>query len=171
MAQQLLTDAGHPDGFTAPLHTLEFNEVADLAQLIQASAAQIGVTLEVEVFDSGTYYADYWLAASGSIGIVNYGHRGVPQVYLAAPLLSDGTWNASHYANADYDALFGQFNAELDGDAQRDLAGQIQTLLNEEVPYSVPYFLDFISVTSANFEGLVTTGMGHYDIVNASMSG
>jgi peptide/nickel transport system substrate-binding protein len=92
-------------------------------------------------------------------------------VYLAAPLLSDGTWNASHYANADYDTLFGQFNAELDGDAQRDLAGQIQTLLNEEVPYSVPYFLDFISVTSANFEGLVTTGMGHYDIVNASMSG
>ncbi|HJS71694.1 MAG TPA: ABC transporter substrate-binding protein [Acidimicrobiia bacterium] len=171
MAQQLLVDAGYPDGFTAPLDTLQFNEVEDLAQLIQASAAQIGVTLEVGVYDSGTYYGDYWLAAAGSMGIVNYGHRGVPQVYLAAPLLSDGTWNASHYANPDYDALFGQFNAELDGDAQRELAGQIQTLLNEEVPYAVPYFLDFISVTSANFEGLVTTGMGHYDIVNAGFSG
>ena len=171
MAQQLLADAGYPEGFTAPLDTLSFNEVEDLAQLIQASAAQIGVTLEVGVYDSGTYYSDYWLAAAGSMGIVNYGHRGVPQVYLAAPLLSTGTWNASHYANSDYDALFAQFNAELDGDAQRDLAGQIQTLLNEEIPYAVPYFLDFISVTAANFEGLVTTGMGHFDIVNGGFTG
>jgi len=171
MAQQLLADAGFADGFTAPLDTLTFNEVEDLAQLIQASAAQIGVTLEVGVYDAGTYYSDYWLAAQGSMGIVNYGHRGVPQVYLAAPLLSDGTWNASHYANSDYDALFQQFNAELDLDAQRDLAGQIEVLLNDEVPYSVPYFLDFISVTGADFSGLVTTGMGHYDITSAAFSG
>lgn len=170
-ARQLLTDAGFPDGFSAPLDAVSFNEVEGLAQLIQQSAAQIGVNLEVGVYDTGTYYADYWLAAQGSMGIVNYGHRGVPHVYLAAPLLSDGTWNASHYNNPDYDALFGQFNAELDLDVQRDLAGQIQTLLNVEIPYLVPYFLDFISVTSADFEGLVTTGMGHFDIVNARFSG
>jgi len=170
-ARQLLTDAGFPDGFTAPLDAVAFNEVEGLAQLIQQSAAQIGVNLEVGVYDTGTYYADYWLAAQGSMGIVNYGHRGVPHVYLAAPLISEGTWNASHYANPDYDALFAQFNAELDLDAQRDLAGQIQTLLNEDVPYAVPYFLDFISVTSADFEGLVTTGMGHFDILNARFSG
>lgn len=167
MAAQLLSDAGYPDGFTAPLDAVQFNEVEDLAQLIQASAAQIGVTLEVGVYDTGTYYGDYWLAAQGSMGIVNYGHRGVPHVYLAAPLLSTGTWNASHYNNPDYDALFAQFNAELDVDAQKTLAGQIETLLNDDVPFAVPYFLDFISVTGANFEGLVTTGMGHYDIVNA----
>lgn len=170
-ARQLLSDAGFPDGFTAPLDAVSFNEVEGLAQLIQQSAAQIGVNLEVGVYDTGTYYADYWLAAQGSMGIVNYGHRGVPHVYLAAPLLSDGTWNASHYTNPDYDALFAQFNAELDLDTQRDLAGQIQTLLNEDVPYAVPYFLDFISVTSADFEGLVTTGMGHFDILNARFSG
>ncbi len=170
-AQQLLTDAGYPDGFSAPLDAVAFNEVESLAQLIQGSAAQIGVNLQVGVYDTGTYYADYWLAAQGSMGIVNYGHRGVPHVYLAAPLLSDGTWNASHYDNPDYDALFAQFNAELDLDAQRDLAGQIQTLLNEDIPYMVPYFLDFISATRADFEGLITTGMGHYDIVNARFGG
>jgi len=170
-ARQLLADAGLPDGFTAPLDAVAFNEVEGLAQLIQSSAAQIGVNLEVGVYDTGTYYADYWLAAQGSMGIVNYGHRGVPHVYLAAPLLSEGTWNASHYQNPDYDALFAQFNAELDLDAQRDLAGQIQTLLNEDIPYMVPYFLDFISVTSADFEGLVTTGMGHFDILNGRFGG
>jgi peptide/nickel transport system substrate-binding protein len=170
-AQSLLDAAGLGDGFTAPLDTLMFNEVEDLAQVIQASASQIGINLEVGVYDSGTYYSDYWLAAQGSMGIVNYGHRGVPNVYLAAPLLSDGTWNASHWVNPEYDALYAQFASAPDLDTQRQLAGQIETMLNDEVPFVVPYFLDFISVTRPDMSGLETTGMGHYSIVNAAFSG
>lgn len=171
MARQLLEGAGLGAGFTAPLHTLQFFEVEDLAQLIQGAAAQIGVTIEVGVFDAGTYYNDYWLAAEGSMGIVNYGHRGVPHVYLGAPLLSDGTWNASHWVNPQYDQLFSQFISAPDIDSQRDLAGQIQALLWDEVPFVVPYYVDHISVTKPNFEGLEVTGMGHFNVVNARFTG
>lgn len=171
MAQQLLNDAGYGDGIEAPLDVVSFNEVEDLAQLVARSASEIGVNLQVNAYDTGTYYADYWLQASSSMGIVNYGHRGVPNVYLGAPLLSDGTWNASHWVNEDYDDLFAQFVGELDETAAVDLAGQIQTLLHDEVPFMVPYFLDFISVTRADVEGLETTGMGHYSIVNAAFTG
>jgi peptide/nickel transport system substrate-binding protein len=173
-AQGLLDAAGFGDGFDAPLDTLEFNEVPALAQLIQASAAQLNnVNLSVGVYDSGTYYGDYWLAAQNSMGIVHYGHRGVPNVYLGAPLLSGerGTWNASHWENADYDALFDQFVSAPDLDTQRQIAGQIQVLLNDEVPFIVPYFLDFISVTKPGLTGLETTGMGHYSVVNAAFTG
>ena len=170
-AQQLLSDAGYPDGFEAPLDTLVFFEVEELAQLVAGSAAQIGVTLNVGVYDSGTYYNDYWLAANASMGIVNYGHRGVPNVYLGAPLLSDGTWNASHWVNEDYDALFNQFATAGDADTQTQIAGEIQTLLNEEVPFIVPYYVDHISVSSPNFSGLEVTGMGHYSVENGSFSG
>ena len=170
-AQQLLEAAGFADGFEAPLDTLVFFEVEDLATLIAGSAAQIGVNLTVGVYDSGTYYNDYWLAAANSMGIVNYGHRGVPNVYLGAPLLSDGTWNASHWVNEDYDALFDQFATAGDLDTQRQIAGEIQTLLNEEVPFIVPYYVDHISVSSPNFGGLEVTGMGHYSVVGGSFSG
>jgi peptide/nickel transport system substrate-binding protein len=170
-AQQLLSDAGYPDGFEAPLDTLVFFEVEDLAQLVAGSAAQIGVTLNVGVYDSGTYYNDYWLAASGSMGIVNYGHRGVPNVYLGAPLLSDGTWNASHWVNEGYDALFDQFATAGDLDSQTQIAGEIQTLLNEEVPFIVPYYVDHISVSRPDFSGLEVTGMGHYSVVDGSFGG
>lgn len=171
-AQQLLDAAGYADGLDAPLDALAFNEVERLAQLIQASAAQLNnVNLNVGIYDAGTYYSDYWLAAQGSMGIVNYGHRGVPNVYLGAPLLSDGTWNASHYVDADYDALFQQFVSAPDLDTQRQIGGQIQAKLNDEVPFIVPYFLDFISVTKPNVSGLVTTGMGHFSVVNAAFTG
>ena len=167
-AQQLL-DASGVGPFSAPLDTLVFAEVEDLAQLIQASAAQIGIDLQVGVYDSGTYYNDYWLAAAGSMGIVNYGHRGVPNVYLAAPLLSDGTWNASHWVNETYDDLYAQFASAPDLDIQRQLSGEIQTLLNEEVPFIVPYFVDHISITQPNFSGMTVTGMGHVDLINAAI--
>ena len=169
-AQQLLEAAGVGGGFSAPLDTLQFAEVEDLAQLIQASASQVGVELQVGVYDSGTYYNDYWLAAAGSMGIVNYGHRGVPNVYLAAPLLSDGTWNASHWVNEAYDELYGQFASAPDLDVQRQLAGEIQTLLNDEVPFIVPYFVDFISISQPNFSGLEVTGMGHVQLINATFA-
>lgn len=170
-AQQLLEAAGYSDGFEAPLDTLVFFEVEDLAQLVAGSAAQIGVTLNVGVYDSGTYYNDYWLAAEGSMGIVNYGHRGVPNVFLGAPLLSDGTWNASHWVNEDYDALFDQFATAGDLDTQTQIAGEIQTLLNEEVPFIVPYYVDHISVSRPDFSGLEVTGMGHYSVVEGSFNG
>ncbi|HEX6219975.1 MAG TPA: ABC transporter substrate-binding protein, partial [Acidimicrobiia bacterium] len=175
-AQQLLTDAGYPDGFEAPLDTLVFFEVEDLAQLIASSLAPIGIDLTVGVYDSGTYYGDYWLAADGSMGIVNYGHRGVPNVYLGAPLLSperlgEDSWNASHWSNEEYDALFDQFTSAPDLETQTEIAGEIQALLNDEVPFIVPYYVDHISVTRPGFSGLEVTGMGHYTVVDGSFDG
>jgi peptide/nickel transport system substrate-binding protein len=184
-AASLLDAAGYADGFTVPLDALEFNEVPELAQLIQSSAAQLpnNINLTVGIYDSGTYYGDFWLAAQGSMGIVNYGHRGVPNVYLGAPLLTPppdqpggaegglGTWNASHWARSEYDALFNQFVTSPDLETQRGVAGQIQTLLNDEVPFIVPYYLDFISILKSNFSGFETTGMGHYDVLNSGFTG
>ena len=172
-AQQLLAEAGYPDGFQAPLDTLVFFEVEDLAVLIQQSVAPLGIDLNVGVYDSGTYYGDYWLAADASMGIVNYGHRGVPNVYLGAPLLSperlgDDSWNASHWSNAEYDALFDQFTSAPDLETQTEIAGQMQALLNDEVPFIVPYYVDHISVARPGFSGLEVTGMGHYTVVDGS---
>ena len=110
------------------------------------------------------------------MGIVNYGHRAVPHVYLGAPLLSPertgaDSWNASHWSNADYDALFDQFTAAADLDIQRAIAGEMQTLLNDEVPFIVPYFVDHISIARNTFSGLAVTGMGHFNVVNTGFSG
>ena len=90
------------------------------------------------------------------MGIVNYGHRAVPHVYLGAPLLSPertgaDSWNASHWSNAGYDALFDQFTAAPDLDSQRSIAGQMEALLDDEVPSSSP-----ISSTTSRSPGTLS---------------
>ena len=48
------------------------------------------------------------------MSLVDYGDRGVPNVYLEAPLTSKGPWNAAHFKNSQYDSLVKQYVAALD---------------------------------------------------------
>jgi peptide/nickel transport system substrate-binding protein len=167
-ANALIDEAG-VRGAEVTLNTLAFEEIELLAQLIQGAAAQIGLTIDIQVDDAGTYYSNYWL--DSTLGITNYGHRGVANVFLGAPLRSDGTWNSAKFNNAEYDALVDAFVAETDEAAQRELGGQIQALLWDEVPMIIPYFISNNSATRMGTTGLETTGMGHVVITELVLGG
>src|SRR6185295_3449483 len=133
-------------------------EIPDYAVLIQNAVKQIGVKIDLKIEDQGAYYgkAVYgesdWL--DSVLGITDYGHRGVPNVLLAAPLKSDGTWNSAHFKNKDYDALVAQYIAALDLEAQRATAGKIQKLLLDETTVIFGYFYDFLIATVKTLDGV-----------------
>ncbi|RWB91470.1 MAG: peptide ABC transporter substrate-binding protein, partial [Mesorhizobium sp.] len=87
-------------------------------------------------------------------------HRGVPNVVLAAPLKSDGTWNAAHFKTKDYDTLANSYIAALDLEAQKADAGKIQKLLLEETPIIFGYFFDYLTATAKGVTGVQPTAMG-----------
>ena len=68
------------------------------------------------------------------MGITDYGHRGVPNVYLSATLKSDGPWQAAHYSNPAMDKLITSYIAATDLQTQKGLAKQIQELCLEDTP-------------------------------------
>ncbi|MEX2103430.1 MAG: ABC transporter substrate-binding protein, partial [Gaiellaceae bacterium] len=161
-AKQLLADAGMADGFQVQLDTWDGFEIPDLAQLVKNNAEQIGVTINLKITDAGTYYGDgvfgksTWL--DSVMGITDYGHRPVPNVYLTAALSGDpkiGVWNSAHFKNDAYDELVRQYVAALDLDSQRAVAGQIQELLLEETPIIFPYFYYFLSAAKKSLSGAV----------------
>ncbi len=172
-AKQLMEAAGVGAGFQTTLTTEKYLEIPDYAVLIQNGVKEIGIDLQLNIMDQGAYYGDAvpgkspWL--DSSMGITDYGHRGVPNVFLQAPLLSTGTWNSAHFNNAEYDALVTSFVAALDLEAQRATAGKIQTLLLDETPILQTYFYDFITVTKVGLGGVVSTAMGHLMLDQASM--
>jgi peptide/nickel transport system substrate-binding protein len=172
-AKQLMEAAGMKNGFETTLTTEKYLEIPDYAVLIQNAVKEIGGKIKVNVLDQGAYYGDAvygkspWL--DSDMGITDYGHRGVPNVFLSAPLKGDGTWNSAHFKNKEYDTLVSGYVAALDLESQRAAAGKIQTLLLDETPVLFVYFYDFLTATKKGATGVQPTAMSHLFVNQASL--
>jgi peptide/nickel transport system substrate-binding protein len=179
-AKSLLSAAGFPNGFSMQLTGNDTQEISNFAQIVAQSAKAIGVNLHVKMEAPSAYYGKFtfgnsdWLDATMSL--VDYGHRGVPNVFLGAPLQTinakkgTGSWNAAHFSNAQYDKLVAQYTAALDLSSQRQVAGQIQTLLLNETPIIYAYFYNYLTATAKNVNGAYPTAVGHIFLTNATKS-
>jgi peptide/nickel transport system substrate-binding protein len=170
-AKQLLQAAGKGSGFSAQLTTLTHFELPDLAQVVQNDVSDAGIRLNISILDPGTYYGSSKFGTSpwldSEMGITDYGHRGVPNLILTAPLESKGPWNAAHFHNPQYDKLVAEYVAALDIQAQRSAAGRIQSLLLDESPVIFPFYYYFLTATRPNVSGVESTAMGHLNVSRA----
>jgi len=173
-ARQLLAQAGVANGFDVTLTTEKYMEIPDLAVVVQNAAKAIGVRIALKVesqsqyYGAGTFGKSDWL--DSPLGITDYGHRGVPNVFLNAPLTSGGTWNAAHFRNPQYDKLVAQFAATLDVAAQKQVAAQIQTLLLDETPVIIPYFYDQLIAQRAVLSGMRFTALAQLYFDRATLA-
>ncbi|HEY3903179.1 MAG TPA: ABC transporter substrate-binding protein [Streptosporangiaceae bacterium] len=179
-AKSLLSAAGHSKGFSVPLYANAVQEIPDYAQIVQQSAKAIGVDIAVHAQPSSTYYGkatfgnSNWLDATMSL--VDYGHRGVPNAFLTNPLQTinsktgTGAWNAAHFASSQYDKLAAQYIAAVDLSTQRQIAGQIETLLLNETPIIYGYFYNYLSASAKNVSGIYPTAIGHLFLYNTTKS-
>jgi len=179
-AKSLLAAAGHSSGFSTQLITENFLEIPEYAQIIAQSAAAIGVKINLKVETSTQYYGKATFGNSdwldGTMSLVDYGHRSVPNVFLTAPLettnatAGTGAWNAAHFNNAQYDKLVGQYIAAVDLSSQKSLAGQIETLLLDQTPIVFGYFYNYLTATAQGVTGVYPTAIGHLFLNNAAKS-
>jgi peptide/nickel transport system substrate-binding protein len=179
-AKSLLAAAGHPSGFSTQLVTENIQEIPEFAQIVAQSAAQIGVKINLNVEAQSKYYGNFEFGGSdwldGTMSLVDYGHRGVPNVFLGAPLettnakTGTGPWNAAHFKNAQYDKLVAQYVAAPDLSTQRSVAGQIETLLLAQTPIIFAYFYNYLTATAQGVTGVYPTAIGHLFLYNAAKS-
>jgi peptide/nickel transport system substrate-binding protein len=177
-AKSLMSAAGHSSGFSTQLLALDQYEIPQYAQIVQAAAKAIGVHINVKTESSSVYYGKATFGNSdwldGTMSMVDYGHRSVPNVFLSAPLETinakkgTGSWNAARFNNSQYDKLVGQYIAEVDLSAQRRIAGQIETLLLTETPIIYGYFYNYLSAWTKSVSGVYPTAIGHLFLNNAT---
>jgi peptide/nickel transport system substrate-binding protein len=170
-AKSLLSAAGFPNGFTTQLVTENSLEIPAYAQIVVQQAAAIGVKINLKVESSSAYYGQATFGSSdwldGTMSLVDYGHRSVPNVFLTSPLQTanaktgTGSWNAAHFANAAYDKLVSQYIAASDIGTQKTLAGQIETLLLDQTPVIYGYFYNYLTATATGVQGVYPTAIGH----------
>jgi peptide/nickel transport system substrate-binding protein len=161
-AKQLLAAAGHPNGFTTTMNSEIYQEIPELAQVIKADAAKAGININLSITNQAIYYgktfgSSPWL--DGTMSLVDYGDRGVPNVYLSAPLTTKGIWNAARFHNPTYDSLVKQYVAALDLQTQKTIAGKIENLLLQETPIVYPYWIDGLTASTQQVNGLNPTSI------------
>jgi peptide/nickel transport system substrate-binding protein len=179
-AKRLLAQAGVPRGFSVPLLTETTQEIPHFAQIVKQYAAQIGVNIGLTIETPTKYYGTSVFGKSdwldGTMSLVDYGARAVPNVYLQAPLQTpntktgSGSWNAARFSNPTYDTLSKDFIAAVDLSTQRRIAGQIQTLLLDETPIIYAYFYNYLSASQKNVTGTYPTAQGQFFLWNATKS-
>jgi peptide/nickel transport system substrate-binding protein len=176
-AKQLVADAG--GGFDVPLYGITYLQGPDTAVVLQNTAKEIGINLDIQLRDD--YYDVNWVRTydpsvpGADIGITDYGHRGVPDVYLNAALKSftsvedgAGVWNAAEFANAEFDSLVDTYSSSADLQSQAAAGEKITALLQDEVPMLITFSQTWLSVSRSNVTGVVPNAMGHLFTDNAS---
>jgi peptide/nickel transport system substrate-binding protein len=162
---------------TATLHAGQLLEIPDLAVLIQSNEKDAGFNLEVAVESLDTFYGAQWCPAepkdppcsgAAELGIVDYGHRATPDVYLNAALKTKGIWNSSQYASKEFDDAFAEFQAAIGVDAQKAACTKIETILNEDVPIALPYFYNYLAGSSKKYQGIYSSALGQMFFSKAS---
>jgi len=113
-AKKFLAAAGYPNGgitLTTIVETGEYATAVAEAQSVQAQLAKIGITLNLQTLDSGTYVSR-WLAADFDAAIALNGGRVDPDTMYTRYFTSTGNLNkVAGYASPKLDALFAQGRA------------------------------------------------------------
>ena len=173
-AKQLMKDAGKESGFDVTLSTWGRADIKLLAQVVKQSAKEIGINVTIDIADDdgSAYYDDKrspsWL--NSDFGITEYGHRGVPNVYLNSALISGGVWQAAHYSNPEFDTAAKSYMASSDLTTQKAQAKKIQEILLEDSPIGFGYFGSVLDVSKKGLTGNYTNGMSNIETTKAKLA-
>ena len=156
-----------PNGFTVTLERFKRDDVVKLGQ-IQSSFAKIGITVKLNITEGYGYYDSAWL--NSTLGITDYDHRAIPNVFLNRIFKSTGDWNAAHYNNPKFDAAADRFMKAADFATKRAASKEIQTILLEDTPVIITYFANTITAVKKNLTGFRTTAIGYFDAARAKVT-
>ncbi len=163
-AKALLAEAGYPDGFDTVLSVQSnFPFLRAPAEPIQAELAAIGVNVDLQVDEFGTFFdhvlsGDYQMALFGNSGLAD------PDDYFFTSLDSEGGSNFVRWSDPTFDALVDQGRTTIDQDARKEIYDQLQEYLMEQVPIAYLYY-------STQFEGFRPDVKGFEHWTNTSHLG
>ncbi len=138
LAKDLLAQAGYPDGIDVTLYTATAGAaMVEMATVFKESAAPAGINVNIEVTPEDGYWSDIWLQKP--LTTVWWGGR-PPYEAISVVYPTGAPWGESYYSNPRVDELLGQALGAGDLERQKEIFGELQCILVDEVPRIIPVF-------------------------------
>ncbi|MFY0312413.1 ABC transporter substrate-binding protein [Leisingera sp. D0M16] len=133
-AAALLAESGETN-VTLKLDTLNKTTFTTAAQVIQATLAQIGITVEVNVLESGAFWAS---ADNEDLQLVLNRYSMTPDPYYATSWFTTeqvGHWNWERFSNEEFDQIHASAYQLTDQAKRAEMYQRAQDLMEESGAY------------------------------------
>jgi peptide/nickel transport system substrate-binding protein len=171
-AKQLLDQAGYPDpdgDGPQPRFTLTFKTSTDTeanlrAQMIQQMLAQVGIKIDIQTSEFGTFLDD---VSKGNFQLYSLSRNGIADpdfyyvIFHSRNVPPEGQ-NRGYYSSPRVDDLIAQGRATFDRNKRREIYAQIQRIVQEDLPYVSLYHQINVAVMDKDLQGYVMYPAGFW---------
>lgn len=134
------------------------NGSVEMAELLQAAGARIGVNLTVNRVPSDGYWSNHWMKHPLTFGSIN--PRPSADVLFTQFFKSDAPWNESGWSNPKFDQLLLAARGETDESKRKQLYGEMQVLVSDEGGIGIPAFISLLDANDKRLQGVKSIPTG-----------
>ncbi|MDR6956927.1 peptide/nickel transport system substrate-binding protein [Pseudomonas brassicacearum] len=132
----------------------------DVAVLLQQSAKEAGLKLNVNRLPSDGYWSNHWAKHPLSFGNIN--PRPNADMIFSQFFQSTAPWNESGWKNPQFDQLLIQARGETDEVKRGKMYGDMQVLVHDHSGIGVPVFISNIDGVDQRVKGYGTNPLGGF---------
>ncbi|MGX7001477.1 ABC transporter substrate-binding protein [Caballeronia sp. KNU42] len=132
--------------------TTDANGSIEMAELMQQTAAKIGVNLVVNRVPADGYWSNHWMKHPLGFGSIN--PRPSADVLFTQFFKSDAPWNESGWKDPRFDQLLLSARAETDDAKRKQMYGEMQVLVADQGGIGIPSFISLLDANDKRLKGL-----------------
>ncbi|ROM94590.1 ABC transporter substrate-binding protein [Pseudomonas brassicacearum] len=132
----------------------------DIAVLLQQSAKQAGLKLDVNRLPSDGYWSNHWMKHPLSFGNIN--PRPNADVMFSQFFQSSAPWNESGWKNDQFDQLLMLARGETDDAKRSKMYADMQTLAHDHCGIGIPVFISNIDGVDQRVKGYGSNPLGGF---------
>lgn len=168
MAKQLLSEAGHPNGFEFDLPTHSGAEwLKNWALTLQQAFAPLGVKANLVVETSQVYYT-HWTTVT--TGVTEWASRSTASEILNSAYRTGANWNSAHWSSPAFDTALDQLDATVDLSKRKELMLTLEKALSDEVPAIITYARSSPRGLSKRVQGMSQDPNRYLDLRNVYLT-
>lgn len=171
-AKKLLAEAGYPDGFETTLKTMDSKERINMAEVIQSQLKGIGVKVNIQVLEYGTFVEQansgdsemFILSWRNATGDADYN-----QYNLFHTNSQGAAGNTFFYSNQEVDRLIDAARKEKDPNKRIELYAKSQELEMQDAIYIPVRVIENLAAVAKNVDGFEISPSGYLEINDVSI--